>query len=61
MTNFEFFNSSITPEYRKKFTICNYKFVKEFTNGAKNHWTINYINHNKVVDIDNERSDEADE
>jgi len=49
------------PEYRKNFTICNYRFVKEFTAGDKNHWIINYINQNKVIDIDNERTDEPDE
>lgn len=38
------------PEYRGKISICNYRFVKEFTQGNESDWTINVVNHFKPAD-----------
>lgn len=41
----------ILPEYRDKISICNYRFIKEFTQGSESDWTINVINHFKPADF----------
>lgn len=38
------------PEYRNKMSICNYRFIKEFTKGQESDWTINIVNHFKLGD-----------
>lgn len=39
----------VRPEYQDKLFICNYRFIREFTKGVQDDWTINAINHFKPV------------
>ncbi|GAB0087862.1 m-AAA protease-interacting protein 1, mitochondrial [Sergentomyia squamirostris] len=43
-------NLGVMPEYREKISICNYRFIKEFTKGHESDWTINIVNHFKPND-----------
>ncbi|XP_053695226.1 m-AAA protease-interacting protein 1, mitochondrial [Sabethes cyaneus] len=44
-------NIGVMPEYRDKISICNYRFIKEFTKGVESDWTINVVNHFKPSDF----------
>ncbi|XP_055703554.1 m-AAA protease-interacting protein 1, mitochondrial [Phlebotomus papatasi] len=44
-------NLGVMPEYRDKISICNYRFIKEFTKGNESDWTINIVNHFKPNDL----------
>lgn len=37
-------------KHKEMITVCNYRFVREFTHGVKPDWTINMINHFKPQD-----------
>ncbi|XP_035781134.1 m-AAA protease-interacting protein 1, mitochondrial-like [Anopheles albimanus] len=43
-------NIGALPEYRDKISICNYRFIKEFTKGVESDWTVNVINHFRPSD-----------
>ncbi|XP_049529636.1 m-AAA protease-interacting protein 1, mitochondrial [Anopheles darlingi] len=43
-------NIGALPEYRDKISICNYRFIKEFTKGVDSDWTVNVINHFRPSD-----------
>ncbi|KAJ9593534.1 hypothetical protein L9F63_014927, partial [Diploptera punctata] len=43
-------NMGMLPEYRDKIFICNYRFIREFTKGVEDQWTVNVINHFKPAD-----------
>ncbi|XP_052869053.1 m-AAA protease-interacting protein 1, mitochondrial [Anopheles cruzii] len=43
-------NVGTLPEFRDKISICNYRFIKEFTKGVESDWTINVVNHFKPSD-----------
>ncbi|KAJ4434541.1 hypothetical protein ANN_23103 [Periplaneta americana] len=43
-------NMGMLPEYRDKIFICNYRFIREFTKGVEDQWTVNVINHFKPSD-----------
>ncbi|PSN58097.1 hypothetical protein C0J52_06493 [Blattella germanica] len=43
-------NMGMLPEYRDKIFICNYRFIREFTKGVEDQWTVNVVNHFKPVD-----------
>ena len=43
-------NMGLLPEYRDKIFICNYRFIREFTKGVEDQWTVNVINHFKPAD-----------
>lgn len=43
-------NMGMMPEYREKIYILNYRFIREFTKGVQDEWTINAINHFKPSD-----------
>lgn len=43
-------NVGMLPQYRDSISICNYRFIKEFTKGAETDWTINLLNHFKPSD-----------
>lgn len=48
-------NMGMMPEYRTRISICNYRFIREFTKGVEGDWTINLLNHFKPSDeLDNE-------
>lgn len=47
-------NMGTLPEYQDKVFICNYRFIKEFTQGQESDWTVNVINHFKPIDLINE-------
>ncbi|KAM7344776.1 m-AAA protease-interacting protein 1, mitochondrial isoform 2-T2 [Cochliomyia hominivorax] len=47
-------NMGTLPEYQDKVFVCNYRFIKEFTNGQESDWTINVVNHFKPIDLINE-------
>lgn len=40
----------VLPEFRDKISICNYRFIKEFTKGVDSDWTVNVVNHFKPSD-----------
>uniref|UniRef100_A0A1B6HW95 Uncharacterized protein n=1 Tax=Homalodisca liturata TaxID=320908 RepID=A0A1B6HW95_9HEMI len=42
-------NLGMMPEYQDKLYICNYRFIREFTKGVQDDWTVNAINHFKPV------------
>lgn len=44
-------NAGSLPEYRDKIYVCNYRFIKQFTQGFESDWTINVANHFKPVDL----------
>lgn len=44
-------NVGLLPEFRDKIHICNYRFIREFTKGVEDQWTINVINHFKPSDF----------
>ncbi|XP_055692669.1 m-AAA protease-interacting protein 1, mitochondrial [Lutzomyia longipalpis] len=44
-------NLGLLPDYRDKISICNYRFIKEFTKGKESDWTINVVNHFKPNDL----------
>ncbi|KAJ3646438.1 hypothetical protein Zmor_024026 [Zophobas morio] len=43
-------NMGMLPEYQSRISVCNYRFIKEFTKGVESDWTINLLNHFKPVD-----------
>uniref|UniRef100_A0A182KCA5 Tim44-like domain-containing protein n=1 Tax=Anopheles christyi TaxID=43041 RepID=A0A182KCA5_9DIPT len=43
-------NVGVLPEFRDKISICNYRFIKEFTKGVDSDWTLNVVNHFKPSD-----------
>lgn len=43
-------NMGMLPEYQKRISICNYRFIREFTKGVDGEWTINLLNHFKPSD-----------
>lgn len=43
-------NVGMLPQYRDNISICNYRFIKEFTKGNESDWTINLLNHFKPSD-----------
>nr|CAD7265688.1 unnamed protein product [Timema shepardi] len=45
-------NMGVLPEYRDKLQICNYRFVREFTKGVNDQWTINVVNHFKPSEFE---------
>ncbi|EAT41135.1 AAEL007196-PA [Aedes aegypti] len=44
-------NVGVMPEYRDKISICNYRFIKEFTKGVDSDWTVNVVSHFKPSDL----------
>uniref|UniRef100_A0A1B6GAU0 Juvenile hormone esterase binding protein n=1 Tax=Cuerna arida TaxID=1464854 RepID=A0A1B6GAU0_9HEMI len=40
-------NLGMMPEYQDRLFICNYRFIREFTKGVQDDWTVNAINHFK--------------
>ncbi|KAG4072872.1 hypothetical protein HA402_002615 [Bradysia odoriphaga] len=47
-------NVGMLPEYRDKISICNYRFIKQFTQGFESDWTVNVASHYKPIDMVNE-------
>ncbi|GLV40614.1 uncharacterized protein CBL_04416 [Carabus blaptoides fortunei] len=43
-------NVGMLPQYRENLSICNYRFIKEFTKGIDSDWTVNLLNHFKPSD-----------
>ncbi|XP_044265888.1 m-AAA protease-interacting protein 1, mitochondrial-like [Tribolium madens] len=43
-------NMGMLPEYQHRISICNYRFIKEFTKGVESDWTVNLLNHFKPID-----------
>ena len=37
-------------------TILNYRFIREYTKGVEDSWTVNAVNHFKLMDVENEDS-----
>ena len=35
-------------------TILNYRFIREYTKGVEDSWTVNAVNHFKIMDIEKE-------
>lgn len=43
-------NMGLIPEYRNRISICNYRFIREFTKGVESDWTVNLLNHFRPID-----------
>lgn len=43
-------NMGMMPEYQRRISICNYRFIREFTKGVESEWTINLLNHFRPSD-----------
>jgi hypothetical protein len=43
-------NMGMLPEYQNRISICNYRFIREFTKGVESDWTVNLLNHFKPID-----------
>ncbi|CAG9764909.1 unnamed protein product [Ceutorhynchus assimilis] len=43
-------NMGLLPEYQDRLSICNYRFIKEFTKGVDSDWTINLLNQFRPID-----------
>ncbi|ENN71524.1 hypothetical protein D910_07281 [Dendroctonus ponderosae] len=43
-------NLGLLPQYQGKISICNYRFIKEFTKGVESDWTVNLLNHFRPID-----------
>lgn len=43
-------NMGMLPEYQQRISICNYRFIREFTKGVEGDWTVNLLNHFKPAD-----------
>ncbi|CAH1954994.1 unnamed protein product [Acanthoscelides obtectus] len=43
-------NMGMLPEYQQKISISNYRFIREFTKGVEDSWTINLLNHFRPID-----------
>lgn len=43
-------NMGMIPEYQGRISVCNYRFVREFTKGIESDWTVNLLNHFKPAD-----------
>jgi len=39
-----------SSEYMESVSICNYRFIKEFTQGVESSWVVNVVNHFKPAD-----------
>lgn len=50
-------NIGMDPEYQDRFSICNYRFIKEFTQNQSSEWVVNKINHFKPIDLVPERQE----
>ncbi|RZF44172.1 hypothetical protein LSTR_LSTR003812 [Laodelphax striatellus] len=44
-------NIGVLPEYQDKIIIMNYRFIREFTKGVEDEWTVNALNHYRPVDM----------
>lgn len=44
-------NIGLDPDYQEKFSICNYRFIKEFTQNQQTDWIVNKVNHFKPIDL----------
>lgn len=44
-------NMGLLPEYQNKISICNYRFIREFTKGVESDWTVNLLNHFRPIDV----------
>ncbi|KAJ6632718.1 m-AAA protease-interacting protein 1, mitochondrial [Pseudolycoriella hygida] len=47
-------NIGTLPQYRGKVSICNYRFIKQFTQGHESDWTVNVAHHFRPIDQLNE-------
>lgn len=43
-------NFGTDPQHQEKFSICNYRFIKEFTKEQHSDWVVNVVNHFKPID-----------
>lgn len=43
-------NFGTDPQHQEKFSICNYRFIKEFTKEQHSDWVVNIVNHFKPID-----------
>lgn len=48
-------NLGMLPEYQEKISICNYRFVREYTKGQESGWIVNLLNHFRPVDEQQEQ------
>lgn len=43
-------NMGMMPEYQKLIAVSNYRFIREYTKGIESDWTVNLLNHFKLID-----------
>lgn len=47
--------AEVMDKLETNYSVANYRFIKEFTKGVDDDWTINYIHHVKPTDEMNEK------
>lgn len=35
----------VVHEYQNRMSVCNYRFIREYTKGVESDWTVNLLNH----------------
>lgn len=40
-------NIGVMPEFREKLFILNYRYIREYSKGVSDQWTLNIVNHFK--------------
>ncbi|XP_066156719.1 m-AAA protease-interacting protein 1, mitochondrial [Euwallacea fornicatus] len=43
-------NAGMLPEYQDKISICNYRFIREYTKDKESGWIVNLLNHFRPID-----------
>lgn len=43
-------NMGVNPDYRDKIHTLNYRFIREFSKGIEDSWTVNKLNHFRPID-----------
>jgi len=49
-------NVGILPEYQEKMSVLNYRFIRNYTKGVCDQWTINVVNHFKPSEYGDKKS-----
>lgn len=44
-------NIGVMPEFRDKLFILNYRFIRDYSKGVSDQWTLNIVNHFKPAEF----------
>ncbi|RWS23387.1 hypothetical protein B4U80_09799, partial [Leptotrombidium deliense] len=45
------FNDFVNEKMQEEVTVCNYRFIREYTKGVESDWIVNQLNHFKYNDV----------